>query len=119
MSKSYALAGLRFGFIVAQPQVIEQLLKVKDSYNCDTLAIAGATAAIDDQAWLNKNRTRIIATRERMAPDNEIRSFDVNYTPIVSPTMLPNLFLIMSSASLTMRSTNSWTVGISLINPIV
>ena len=33
-------------------QMIEQLAKVKDSYNCDALSIAGATAAIDDQAWL-------------------------------------------------------------------
>jgi len=66
-SKSYALAGLRFGFAVAQPQVIEQLQKVKDSYNCDALSIAAATAAIDDQAWLADNRARIIATRSRLA----------------------------------------------------
>jgi histidinol-phosphate aminotransferase len=65
-SKSYALAGLRFGFLVAQPQVIEQLCKVKDSYNCDALSIAGATAAIDDQAWFRENRTRVIAGRRRL-----------------------------------------------------
>jgi histidinol-phosphate aminotransferase len=65
-SKSYALAGLRFGFAVAQPQVIEQLQKVKDSYNCDTLSIVAATAAIDDQAWLADNRAKIIATRRRL-----------------------------------------------------
>lgn len=69
LSKSYGLAGLRFGFVVAQPQVIEQLVKVKDSYNCDMLSIAGATAAIDDQAWLTENRSRIIATRQRMERD--------------------------------------------------
>jgi histidinol-phosphate aminotransferase len=66
LSKSYSLAGLRFGFVVAQPQIIEQLVKVKDSYNCDALSIAGATAAIDDQAWLAENRARIIATRGRL-----------------------------------------------------
>jgi histidinol-phosphate aminotransferase len=65
-SKSYALAGLRFGFAVAQPPLIEQMLKVKDSYNCDALSIAAATAAIDDQAWLADNRGRIIATRTRL-----------------------------------------------------
>jgi histidinol-phosphate aminotransferase len=65
-SKSYALAGLRFGFAVAQPQVIEQLQKVKDSYNCDTLSIVAATAAIDDQAWLADNRAKIVATRRRL-----------------------------------------------------
>ena len=41
LSKSYALAGLRFGYVVGQPRMIEQLAKVKDSYNCDALAIAG------------------------------------------------------------------------------
>jgi histidinol-phosphate aminotransferase len=66
LSKSYALAGLRFGFVVAQPALIGELVKVKDSYNCDTLAIAGATAAIGDQAWRTENRRRIVATRGRM-----------------------------------------------------
>lgn len=67
LSKSYALAGLRFGFLVAQPRLIEQLVKVKDSYNVDALAIAGATAAIDDQTWLAENCAKIIGTRRRLA----------------------------------------------------
>ncbi|MCE9548709.1 MAG: histidinol-phosphate transaminase, partial [Planctomycetia bacterium] len=66
LSKSYALAGLRFGFLVAQPHLIEQFIKVKDSYNCDALSIAGATAALDDQAWLVETRAKIIATRTRL-----------------------------------------------------
>jgi histidinol-phosphate aminotransferase len=63
LSKSYSLAGLRFGFLVAQPHIIHNLIKVKDSYNCDALSIAAATAAIDDQGWLAENRAKIIATR--------------------------------------------------------
>jgi histidinol-phosphate aminotransferase len=66
LSQSYALAGLRFGSLVAQPQVIRERVKVKDSYNCDALSIAGATAAIDDQAWLSETRGVILATRSRM-----------------------------------------------------
>lgn len=66
LSKSYALAGLRFGFVVAQPRMIEQLAKVKDSYNCDGLSIAAATAAIGDQRWLSENRAKILATRRRL-----------------------------------------------------
>ena len=73
MSKSYALAGIRFGFAVAQPAVIEQLAKVKDSYNCDAIAIAAATAAIGDQDWLRKNQSLIRATRARLA--NQLRQF--------------------------------------------
>lgn len=68
-SKSYSLAGLRFGYIVAQPQMIAQLEKMKDSYNCDALAIAGAAAAIGDQEWRRTNRAKILATRERMTPE--------------------------------------------------
>jgi histidinol-phosphate aminotransferase len=66
LSKSYALAGLRFGFLIAQPQLIEQFVKVKDSYNVDALSIAGATAAIDDQAWLAENVAKVKKTRERL-----------------------------------------------------
>ena len=65
-SKSYALAGLRFGFVVAQPHMIAQLVKVKDSYNCDSLAVAGAAAALSDGAWLAENRAKILATRARL-----------------------------------------------------
>jgi histidinol-phosphate aminotransferase len=66
LSKSYALAGLRFGFLVAQPHMIAGLRKVKDSYNCDALSIAAATAAIDDHQWLAANRAKILATRTRL-----------------------------------------------------
>jgi histidinol-phosphate aminotransferase len=65
-SKSYALAGLRFGFAVAQPAIIRQLEKVKDSYNCDALSIAAATAAIADREWLRANRAALLATRARL-----------------------------------------------------
>jgi histidinol-phosphate aminotransferase len=77
LSKSYALAGLRFGYLVAQPQVVHQLRKVKDSYNCDALSIAGATAAIDDQDWLSETRSKIFATRQRMAAALQEMGFTV------------------------------------------
>ncbi len=77
LSKSYALAGLRFGYLIARPELVRQLTKVKDSYNCDALSIAGATAAIDDQAWLAENQQTIRATRTRLAQALEELGFDV------------------------------------------
>lgn len=77
LSKSYALAGLRFGFLVAQPHMVEQLMKIKDSYNVDALSIAGATAAIDDQPWLMDNVAKIKATRTRMRDALAELGFDV------------------------------------------
>jgi histidinol-phosphate aminotransferase len=78
-SKSYALAGLRFGFLIAQPQMIEQLLKVKDSYNCDALSIAGATAAIGDQQWQAENRAKIVRTRAAL--EAGLRELGFSVTP--------------------------------------
>ncbi len=77
LSKSYALAGLRFGFIVAQPHIVRGLEKVKDSYNCDALSVAAATAAIDDQAWLAETRARILATRARLTASMRELGFHV------------------------------------------
>jgi len=76
LSKSYSLAGLRFGFLVAQPQIIRELAKVKDSYNCDALSIAGATAAIGDRQWFEQTRSTILATRGRLTTELEKLGFD-------------------------------------------
>ena len=90
LSKSYALAGLRFGYLVAQPQIIEQLVKVKDSYNCDALSIAVAAAAVGDQAWLAETREKILATRGRLTEGMRQLGFEVvpsqaNFTWNVHP----------------------------------
>jgi histidinol-phosphate aminotransferase len=66
LSKSYALAGIRFGFAVAEPAVVQELLKVKDSYNCDVLSLAAAAAALEDQEYRLQLRARILATRGRL-----------------------------------------------------
>ena len=65
-SKSYSLAGIRFGFAVGDPELIQQLYKVKDSYNCDALSLIAAAAAIEDQEYVCTIRERIIATRNHM-----------------------------------------------------
>jgi histidinol-phosphate aminotransferase len=66
LSKSYALAGVRFGYAVADPAVIYELIKVKDSYNCDALSLEAARAALEDQEYLLTTRAKILATRERL-----------------------------------------------------
>jgi histidinol-phosphate aminotransferase len=77
LSKSYALAGLRFGFLIAHPEIIATLRKVKDSYNCDAISLAVATAALADQSWLNENRSKIIQTRARMTRELRALGFTV------------------------------------------
>ena len=67
LSKGSSLAGLRFGYLIARPELVEGLIKVKDSYNCDTLSLAGAVAAIEDRAYLAMTRAKILTTRARLA----------------------------------------------------
>lgn len=76
LSKSYGLAGMRFGFLVAQPDVISQLSKIKDSYNCDAISIAAATAAMHSQEWLADVVSKMNATRQSM----EIRLTTLGFT---------------------------------------
>lgn len=77
MSKGYALAGIRFGFAVADPALIRELVKVKDSYNCDVLSLAAATAAVEDQDYYRGVWAKVVATRERMAGELGGLGFDV------------------------------------------
>jgi histidinol-phosphate aminotransferase len=77
LSKSYGLAGIRFGFAVAQPALVREMIKVKDSYNCDVLSLAAATAALEDQEYLRSTRVRILATRARLTEALRKLGFDV------------------------------------------
>jgi histidinol-phosphate aminotransferase len=79
-SKSRALAGLRVGFAIGQRPLIEALERVKDSFNSyplDCLAIAGAVAAISDEAWFQETRKRIIASREMLTRGLSELGFEV------------------------------------------
>lgn len=80
LSKSRSLAGLRVGFAIGQPALIEGLTRVKDSFNSyplDRLALAGATAAVQDREWFDQTRRRVIASRERLAEELSALGFEV------------------------------------------
>jgi histidinol-phosphate aminotransferase len=69
-SKSRSLAGLRVGFALGHPELIQALVRVKDSFNSyplDRLAIAGATAAIEDREYFERTRQAVIEGREALA----------------------------------------------------
>src|SRR5262245_42318216 len=76
-SKSYSLAGVRLGFAIARPELIQGMLKVKDSYNCDTLSLAAGMAALEDEAWTDANAARVRATRGRLERELARLGFDV------------------------------------------
>jgi len=71
MSVGYSLAGLRFGFAVGQVEVIEEMNKAKDTFNCDAVAIAAAAAAIEDQEYASRTWQQVRAERQRLAVELE------------------------------------------------
>ncbi|MGJ7041756.1 histidinol-phosphate aminotransferase [Shinella sp. BE166] len=80
LSKSRSLAGLRVGYAIGQRPLIDALERVKDSFNSyplDRIAQAGAAAAIDDRAWFDETRGKVIETRERVSGALRQRGFEV------------------------------------------
>ena len=65
-SKSFSLAGLRLGLAFGHPELLGELLKVKDSYNVNRLSIVAAVAALEDYAWMRQTVDKIRATRARL-----------------------------------------------------
>ncbi|GAA5179219.1 histidinol-phosphate transaminase [Niveibacterium umoris] len=80
LSKSRSLAGLRVGFAAGHRDLIEALERVKNSFNSyplDRLAIAGAVAAFEDEAYFRDCRARVIASRETLLQGLQQLGFDV------------------------------------------
>ena len=78
-SKSFSLAGMRVGLCFAQPPVIEQLLKVKDSYNLNLLALTAGAAALADIGWMRRNVERI--KRVRALSEKRLRRLGFEVPP--------------------------------------
>jgi len=77
LSKAYSLAGLRFGFAVAQESLVCEMNKAKDSYPCDAISIAAATAAMEDQDYARQTWEHVKRERRRMTQALEAGGFSV------------------------------------------
>lgn len=70
LSKSGALAGLRAGYAMGNPNLMDALRCVRDSinsYTVDRLAMAGAAASLQDKEWFEETTKAIIKTRQETA----------------------------------------------------
>ena len=56
LSKAYGLAGLRIGFGLAHPQLIDLMNRVRQPFNVNHLAMVAAVAALDDDAFIRESR---------------------------------------------------------------
>ncbi len=80
LSKARSLAGLRVGYALGNKDLIEALIRVKDSFNSypiDRFAEAGATAAMQDSAYFESTCAKVMATRSALIKGLQALNFVV------------------------------------------
>ncbi len=79
MSKSFSLAGVRLGFVLGHPSVLDQLMKVKDSYNVNAMTQAVGIAALSSAGLqaMKQNVKNIRLDRNTLAEDLRNMGFSV------------------------------------------
>jgi len=116
LSKSYALAGLRVGYAVADAEIVEALDRVRDSYNVNRLSQAGGLAAIRDQSYMKAITGKIVRTRDFYfreltalgwftyeSKSNMLFTEPVNASGEKGPAIAQNLFDYLKSRQILVR----------------
>ncbi len=115
LSKSRSLAGQSVGMAIGHPDLIEGLNRIKNSFNSytlDRLALAGAVASIEDQAYFEETNRKVVATRERTSEALHRIGFEVieskaNFLFITHPNHpAQELFTALKSRGILVRYFN-------------
>lgn len=91
LSKAFGLAGLRVGYVVAHPSVINQLAAVRQIYSVDVVAQAVALAAVRNRKALEPVVADIVAERARLSaklreiPDIHVWPSEANFVLVRLP----------------------------------
>ena len=64
LSKSYSMAGVRIGWAISSPEIIQEMIKVKDSYNVNMLSQLLAIEALKDQDYFRETISKIKNSRK-------------------------------------------------------
>ena len=88
-SKAYGLAGLRLGYGIAQPEIIEKLMKARDPFNVNRLAEMAGKAALKDEEFLNK--TIEINEKGKKYLYSELERMGLEYIPTSANFILVNI----------------------------
>ncbi len=76
-SKAYGLSGLRIGYGIADASIVRALNKVREPFNVNSLAQAGAIAALDDKAHLKKTLKAVREGRRYLRRELETMRFEI------------------------------------------
>lgn len=88
-SKIYALAGLRVGYGIADPEIIDTLMRVREPFNVNSLAQAAAVASLKDREYLEKTRQLNIQGRDYLY--QELKAMQLEFSPTQANFIFINL----------------------------
>ena len=88
-SKIHGLAGLRIGYAVARPDVIEVLHKTRQPFNVNSVAQAGALAALNDHAHLRE--TKRVIDEGRVYLQKQFSVMQIPFVPAVANFVMVNV----------------------------
>ena len=100
-SKGYGLAGFRIGYGIAHPDLIQQLMKSKLTFEPTTLAQAAALAAVKDDAFLEKSVKLVNEERKKLCLFFD--DHDVEYVPSISNSVMMICDTELDAAALTQK----------------
>jgi len=116
-SKSRSLAGMRIGFAIGDTELIEGLIRVKDSFNSyplDRLAQAAGKAGIEDKNYFDYTRKEIIKNREWLVSQLKIRGIEA------LPSMANFIFVKLDNAENTYKELKSRKILVRYFkNPLI
>lgn len=79
-SKVYGLAGVRIGYAMAHPDIVNTMLKVREPFPVNRIAQAGALAALDDEEFIQKTLDVNAAGRAQLTEGLKAMGFKVAYS---------------------------------------
>src|SRR5213593_2668540 len=88
-SKIHGLAGLRIGYAIARPDVIEVLHRTRQPFNVNSIAQAGALAALEDDAHLQQ--TKRVIDEGRAYLQEQFAEMQIPFVPAVANFLMVNV----------------------------
>jgi histidinol-phosphate aminotransferase len=81
-SKIYGLAGLRLGYAISSQEISDLLNRVRQPFNANTIALAAATASLDDDNFVKASRDNNLAGLQHLIKYLDAKG--VEYIPSVA-----------------------------------
>jgi histidinol-phosphate aminotransferase len=112
-SKAYGLAGLRIGYGLTSPELADYLNRVRQPFNVNSLALAGALGALEDDSFYQKTRRLILRGRKKLEAELQrlgLRAVpsQTNFILIEVPLEAQSLYETMLRQGVIIRSMKSF-----------